>query len=204
MRTRKTALAAGFALVVLLSGMVATAGATSNHLGIEAETSEAEPGGTTTVTITFSNSGDEGTGGIVDLAEMPDGWEVVNHSDDGGIWNADESKWLFQRVEAGGSVEPTVTLSIPEDANGEQEIEVRGTDGNMNVTTTATVSLGSADDESGETTDEAGETTDDDGETTDEDGDVSGESTSGSGPGFGAGTAVLAVLGAALLALRRQ
>jgi PGF-CTERM protein len=173
----------------MLSGMVATAGATSNHLGIEAEASGAEAGGTTTVTITFSNSGDEGTGGIVDVTEVPDGWEVTNRSDDGGNWNADESKWLFQRVEAGGSAEPTVTLSIPEDASGENEIEVRGTDGDMNVTTTATVSLGSEDSEDGGSGDGS---------------EGSEEGTSGSGPGFGAGLAVLAVLGAALLSLRRQ
>jgi len=190
MGTRTKALAAAFATVVLLSGVVATAGATSNHLGIEAEASDAEAGGETTVTITFSNNGDEGSGFIVDVTDMPDGWEIENHSDDGGNWNDDESKWLFQRVGAGDSVEPTVTISIPEDASGENEIEIEALDNEDNsATATATVDLGSEEEE--------------DGEGDGEDGDDGG-SSGVTGPGFGAGLAVLAILGAALLALRRQ
>lgn len=175
------------ALVGLLIGAAATAGATSNHLGIAAEASDAEAGDTTTISITFSNDGDEGTGAIVAVTGIPNGWEIENRSDDGGSWNSGESKWLFQRVEAGGSVAPSLTLSIPDDATGDHEIEIRGSTTEMNVTTTVTVSLGGGDE-----TEESDE----------EDGDDEG--TSASGPGFGVGIAALAVLGLALLALRRQ
>lgn len=191
--TRTTTLA--LALVALAVCGATTVGATSNHLGIEAEASDAEAGGTTTVTITFSNNGDERTGAIVDVTSMPDGWEIQNHSDDGGSWNDDESKWLFQGVQAGSSVEPSVTLSIPEDASGDHEIEVQGSTTDSDVSATATVSLGSEDDgDSGD-----GE----DGDDSDED-DSGDEGTSAGGPGFGVAAALAALLAATLLVLRRR
>lgn len=178
------------ALIALVIGGAATVGATSNHLGIEAEASDAEAGGTTTVTITFSNNGDERTGAIVDVTSMPDGWEIQNHTDDGGSWNDGESKWLFQGVQAGSSVEPSVTLSIPDDASGDHEIEVQGSTTDTDVSATATVSLESEDDESGDESDD------------EEDGDDEG--TSASGPGFGIAAALAGLLAVALLAHRRE
>jgi PGF-CTERM protein len=173
------------ALGTLLVVAAATAGATTSHLSIEADGSDAEAGGQTTISIRFANNGDEPTGAIVDVTDIPDGWEITNHSDDGGTWNSDESKWLFQRVQDGGRVEPSVTLSIPDEASGEYEVAVQGTDGETNVTATATVEI-------------EGEET----ETAIEDGDS--QSTNTDGPGFTAGLALLALLGGTLLVACRD
>jgi PGF-CTERM protein len=106
-------------------------------------------------------------------------------ADDGGVWREDRS-WLFRRVEAGGSVAPSVTVAVPADASGSVTVAGNATVGDRTVTDQTTVNVA----ESGGTATE---------NATSETG-----TSDGSGPGFGVGIALAAALGLALVIGRSQ
>lgn len=157
--------------------MVATAPAVAQSdgsLSLTVDADDATADGNVTVSYTVENTGDEPTAVVLDVTDVPDGWTVQAHDDDGGNWRED-GKWLFQTVDAGDSVEPSVTLGVPEDASGEYTIG-----GNASTSSSSTT---------GETTFQVTGAT---------------PTSSGSGPGFGAAVSAVAVLAVALLARRQR
>jgi len=97
----------------------------------------------TTVTLSFSmtNMGERGGARILDVS-MPEGWTIVDRTDDGGSWKPGERKWLFQTVDAGDSRTPAVTVRIPDDASGSETVTatVENASG-VTVTETRTVDV---------------------------------------------------------------
>jgi phage-related protein len=49
-------------------------------------------------------------------------WAIVNRTDDGGSWRSSERVWLFQSLQAGGTVEPEILLEPPSDASGDYTV----------------------------------------------------------------------------------
>jgi len=93
------------------------------NISISGTTDTAEPGENVTVTFTATNNRTSEVGYIVNVTDIPEGFSIVDRTDDGGTWNAGETKWLWQTVDAGASKTPSITLSIPEDANGTYAVE---------------------------------------------------------------------------------
>jgi len=108
-----TTLALAVAVMAVLGATVATAEPAA--LGVRAP-SDAQPGEEITVRYTLSNTGEADSGYILDAAALPEGWSIVDRNDDGGVWKASETKWLFQTVPVDNSVTPSLTVSIPNDA----------------------------------------------------------------------------------------
>lgn len=164
----------------------------SSTLSLSIEASEAAAGENVTVTFTLENTGDEPTAAILDVSERPDDWEMAGHENDGGVWQGDDEKWLFQTVEAGGAVEPSITLTVPEDASGEFTIAGNVSETESSTTAETTLTIGAE-----ETETEASGDGDDGGDGGDE------GTTNLPGPGFGVVGAIAALLAVALLARRR-
>jgi|GEM_PF-2312705 PGF-CTERM protein/uncharacterized repeat protein (TIGR01451 family) len=177
-----TILAAAMLLAVLATAPVT---AQSDAAGLSVTAGEATPGETVTLTFEFANTGDEPTATVVSVSELPEDWTVQSRADDGGVWREDRS-WLFRRVEAGGSVAPSVTVAVPADASGSVTVAGNATVGDRTVTDQTTVNVA----ESGGTATE---------NATSETG-----TSDGSGPGFGVGIALAAALGLALVIGRSQ
>jgi hypothetical protein len=110
---------------------------TPSGVPIAAETTPAPPGGNATVTFTAENNRSNATALIVNLTALPEGFSIAGQSGDGGTWNANESKWLWQTVDAGGAKSSSVTLAVPENANGTYSVSaaVLDDDGVVNTTT---------------------------------------------------------------------
>lgn len=85
-------------------------------LKLEAQGATTAAGSNATVTFTVSNEGSSSRAGILDVGTLPANWTVVNHADDGGVWKPSETTWLWQTIGANESVEPSLTVRIPEDA----------------------------------------------------------------------------------------
>ena len=151
---------------------VAAQSASSLDLSVEAD--DIEPGEELTVSYTLENTGDEAAAVVLDVTGVPEDWSVEGHEDDGGTWR-DDNKWLFQTVESGDSVEPTVTFAVPENASGEFTVGGNASTASASTTAETTLTVGSATPTSG-----------------------------GSGPGFGAAVTVVALLAVALLARRQH
>jgi len=165
--------------VALLLVVLATAPVTaqSDAVGLTVTAGEATPGETVTLTFEFTNTGDEPTATIVSVTELPADWTVQSHADDGGVWREDGS-WLFQRVEGGSSVAPSITVAVPADASGSATVAGNATIGDGTVTDQTTVTV--AENQS-TPTDGSGQAT------------PTGTSD-GSGPGFGVVGALVATL----------
>lgn len=163
-----------FMLTAMLVVLVATASVSAQSSGLTVTTTDAAPGETTTVTVEFTNDGDDPMAAVVSVTTLPDSWSVQSHADDGGTWRDDRS-WLFQSVPAGGSVAPSITVAVPEDASGSYTVVANATASEETVTRQTTVSVA-----------ETGATATDT------------ETSGGSGPGFGAGITIVAILALAL------
>ncbi|MBX0286491.1 PGF-CTERM sorting domain-containing protein [Halomicroarcula sp. F28] len=176
------------ATVAMLLVVLATAPVTaqSDATSLTATAGEATPGETVTLTFEFANNGDEPIATIVSVSELPDDWTVQSHADDGGVWRDDRS-WLFQSVEAGGSVAPSITVAVPDDATDPVTVPGNAMVGNETVTGQTTVRVAES---QATATGESSQT-------------PTGTSDS-SGPGFGVGTALAAALGLALVIGRSQ
>jgi PGF-CTERM protein len=103
--------------------------------------SELAPGETVTVEPTLTNTGSGASAYILDLS-LPANWTVINRTNDGGTWKSADNSWLWQTVQPGDSVAPSVTVEVPDDAaNRTYTIEATGksTDGNATVARSVTV-----------------------------------------------------------------
>lgn len=168
------------AVLVASVSMVAVAPAAAQSDGgisLEAEGGEVDAGGNVTVSFTVENTGNA-TGVVLNITDMPDGWEVQSQENANGTWNDNENKWVWLTVGADETVEPSVTLSVPSDASGEYTIAATASTSDTSTDAEATVSVAG----SGTETSTSG----------------------GSGPGFGAAVTVVALLAVALFARRRH
>ena len=106
--------------LALLVGAAAAAPAT---VSIDAP-STVESGETVTVSLTLTNTGDSEDFYLLNVS-APDSWSVVDHSDDGGEWQDADSQWIYLSVDAGTSVQPSVTLQVPNNADTSATVDVR-------------------------------------------------------------------------------
>ena len=122
-----TVLAIGIGFLVMMSGGAVAEPATASATGPDV----AAPGETVTISVTISNTG-ESPGGYVGDVSLPDGWTVSEQTPADAIWNSGDQSWLWQSINAGESVNPSVTVMIPTDeAAGSYNIEtvVKSNDG---------------------------------------------------------------------------
>lgn len=100
------------------------------------------PGETVTVSFTLENTGSEASAYILDASSLPDDFSIESRDDDGGTWKGSENSWLWQTVEAGNTVEPSLTISVPSDANGEYSVDAEAKDSDgVQDTATATITV---------------------------------------------------------------
>ena len=150
-------------------------------------------GGEVTVTFTFENTADETATAIINVTSIPAGWDVAERTDDGGTWNAGDRKWLYTIVPPGSSVSPSLTLSVPADANGTYNVSAIASDGSETIQSNVTFAFGTASEPTTGT--DTGDMTTDTETQTDATASPVTDATGGSGDGFG-----VAVTGVALLA----
>jgi PGF-CTERM protein len=193
----------------------------------------ANAGETVTISYTVRNTGGNSGGYILDVS-IPEGWDVEDHTDDGGTWQGDEYDWLWQTIESGESVSPSVTLSIPESTEGDTvtiTAVVKSADG-VEARANRTVAINSSDEDgsrggdgggSGDGDGDGGE--DSSGDRSDSTATISSSATTTSAttptatdggsvttvaetatqnPGFGPVATLTALLSVILLTLRRQ
>lgn len=166
-------------LALLPSGVVA-APATASSNGPDT----AGPGDTVTISVTLTNTGNN-PGGYIANVSVPDGWSVDDQVDDGAIWNDGDRAWLWQSIDSGDSVTPSITMAIPSDESaGSYEIAtvVKSTEG-IEANTTHTV-----------TVDSQADTASDENDTSKTDNKI---------PGFGIGSAIMALSGVGYVLQRR-
>jgi len=189
--------------VCLLIVCVATGAAIAEPANLSASGPESGTAGeTVTITFTLENTGENAGSYIVDVS-LPENWEVVERSDDGGTWKQSENKWLWQTIEAGATAEPSVTVQIPEDTSGTHTIEasIKDIDG-VRDTTSLTLNVETSTETPTETptvtptetdTQTEGTPTNNDKTPQEEGGDSSGLSDA-IGPGFGSIVGILGVI----------
>jgi subtilisin family serine protease len=79
-------------------------------------------GTNTTVNYTLENTQSTNSSYILNIS-TPSRWTIAAHSDDGGNWQSNGSKWLWQTIEPGGTVSPAVTVSVPDNLNGSYRMQ---------------------------------------------------------------------------------
>ena len=113
---------------VCLAMLVGPAAAATATVAIDAP-STVESGETVKLSLTLTNTGDSEDFYLLNVS-APDGWSVVGHSDDGGEFDSDGVDWIHLSVDAGESVQPSVTF------------ETAGDSGTAEITATAENSSG--------------------------------------------------------------
>lgn len=84
---------------------------------LEAETVDAEPGGTVEVPLELLNTDDEPVQQLdLELAALPDGWTVEDVETDGN-YDEDAGTVTWETVASGERAAATVTVGVPEDAD---------------------------------------------------------------------------------------
>jgi hypothetical protein len=89
-------------------------------LRVEVSGGTVDAGGTITVTFRIANTGDAPLERPAIQTKLPreaSGWTVKSHEDDGGRWGKKGIAWFFRTIEPGGEREPSVTISVPADAD---------------------------------------------------------------------------------------
>lgn len=96
---------------------------------------------TTPVSFALTNTGETEAGFILDVS-LPDDWNIRSQRDAGGTWNSEETKWLWQTIAPGETVEPTLTVAVPDTQTGTYEIPAQALTKNSVVAeTNATVEV---------------------------------------------------------------
>jgi hypothetical protein len=206
--TRLTHVGVGLLCLLALTGAAA---GQSAAFTFTTAAGDAQAGGEVTVTFTYENTGNSTQTAVVNVTSLPEGWEIADRGNDGGQWNSGDQSWLFLSVSPGSTVSPSLTLSVPAEANGTANVSAMASDDSDTIQSSVTFELG-ADGDSGETATSTETMTR--GEdmpatetemATEEAMTGTGEeaTTGGSGPGFGVVATGLAVLLVGLLARRR-
>jgi hypothetical protein len=103
----------------------------------------ATAGGDMLVEFDLENTGSEDQAVILQAGDgvdqLGDGYSTSAHSDDGGNWRSSEGSWLFESLS--GEANPTVTIDVPEDAEGTQYMTVVAESDQGNVSTTVVMDL---------------------------------------------------------------
>lgn len=125
---RRTAVVLAIAVGLMLVPVgVSAAPASASTTGPDT----AAPGETVTISVTISNTGDE-PGGYVGDISLPEDWTIDSQSPDGAIWNAGDRSWLWQSIQPGDSVNPSMTVAIPTNETSDSytvETAVKSNDG---------------------------------------------------------------------------
>jgi hypothetical protein len=206
--TRLTHVGVGLLCLLALTGAAA---GQSAAFTFTTAAGDAQAGGEVTVTFTYENTGNSTQTAVVNVTSLPEGWEIADRGNDGGQWNSGDQSWLFLSVSPGSTVSPSLTLSVPAEANGTANVSAMASDDSDTIQSSVTFELG-ADGDSGETATSTETMTR--GEdmpatetemATEEAMTGTGEeaTTGGSGPGFSVVATGLAVLLVGLLARRR-
>lgn len=108
---------------------------------VTAEDVSAQNGTEATVQFELENTGQDVHGYILDLG-LPEGWLVVDHTEDTGTWKSSENTWLWQSIPSTSKVQPTVTVAVPDEAQGTYNISADVlTDDSVVAETNATVTV---------------------------------------------------------------
>jgi len=137
-RMKSRAIRTILVLIIALAIMPAVASA---QMSLDAPEQTASPGDTVTLEFTLENTGSEPKAFIMDVGELPEGWEIESRSDKGGVWQDVELKWLFQTIEPDSSKTPSLTVNVPESADGQYEIDVTAKTNDNQITQTTTVTV---------------------------------------------------------------
>lgn len=124
-------LAVTSALALVASAFAAPASVSANG------PNSAEPGQDVRVSFSLTNTGETASAYILDIS-VPNAWMVTGHLDDGGTWKTSDNSWLWQTVDPGESVSPSVTLQVPSEANGDYTVSATGKDSDGIVGTDST------------------------------------------------------------------
>lgn len=101
-------------------------------LGLSVTASGVEDGNVT-VELTLSNEGpDDSDAPVVRLGQLPEGWAVVAQSSDGAAYRPSTNEWLWVSLAEDAEVTVTATLSVPEDANTDRQLDVVAADADGN------------------------------------------------------------------------
>jgi outer membrane protein assembly factor BamB len=91
--------------------------ALEGSLDLSSSVDRGSPGNETTIDLSLENRGISIINGpAIDVEDVPDGWTISNHTDDTGRFRSSELQWLWLQLNSGNKVEPSITFSIPEDA----------------------------------------------------------------------------------------
>jgi hypothetical protein len=96
------------ALVVALALLLLVAPALAAPASLSSETTTS--GAEATVTYTLENTGENSSGYVIDIVEMPDGYRFVEQSSERGVWKNSTKVWFFQSVDGGSTVTASMTV----------------------------------------------------------------------------------------------
>ena len=133
-----------YSIDVSTSGSADSGGDTNEDLSLSAN-STATASGAMEVQFDMENTGDSTQAVILQAGDgvdqLGDGYSISDHEDDGGNWRSAEGSWLFESLEGGDSVNPSVTIDVPEDADGSVLMPVTAESDSGNVTTVVELDL---------------------------------------------------------------
>ena len=115
--------------------------AQASGLSLNAPDQTAEAGGTVQISFTIQNSGTSTETAILDVSNIPGGWDIESRNDDGGKWKTNGNEWLFESISSGSSVNPSMKLSVPSGASGSHEVDVTLETRGGNVQNSVTVNV---------------------------------------------------------------
>jgi hypothetical protein len=161
--------------LALVVGPTAAASAT---VAIDAP-STVESGETVTVSLTLTNTGDSEDSYLVNVS-APDSWSVVDHSDDDGEFDSDDSKWLYTSVDAGSSVQPSVTFETAGDTGTAEITATAENSSGLRDSATHSITVESESDDGGGSDDDDS-SSDDESSSSDDDDSGSDDDSSSSG-----------------------
>ena len=124
---RNRYIAVSIAIVLLVAGALSVTVAATGGSVSSSGPNSANPGDQVTVSLELTNSGDEDSSHYLEV-DKPASWDIVSRDDDGADWSSARQTWSWDVIRAGQSKNPSITLTIPEDAES-GTYEVRGTAG---------------------------------------------------------------------------
>ncbi|MFB6284269.1 MAG: hypothetical protein ABEK59_10120 [Halobacteria archaeon] len=116
-------LVSGMVVLTVVGLLTAPVVAQSSGLSLSAPNVNADAGEDVDVKFTIENTGTSTETAILKVGGIPNGWSIDNRNNDGGKWKGSEDAWLFENINSGSSVNPSIKLSVPGDASGSKDID---------------------------------------------------------------------------------